>query len=148
MQDATHGCAVSCRRKLKTLLRTARFRMDAESMRLFKNRIVSFIEYRTRTLAIVHASSTVLEAIELVQRSLLQRCSFSAHKALWVLNRAALRASRQLLFCDGSLSGSFLPGHLAAALSRCEVAYVVLVWLPLLPPLCRGGFFSSRPCRR
>ena len=52
--------------KVRTILRTKRYYNRDESMNLYKNRVLGFIEYRTA--AIYHCAENLLQQIDLVQQ--------------------------------------------------------------------------------
>ena len=80
--------------KLKTILRSQRFFNDSEMVRLFKSKLLSYIEYRTP--AIFHACDTHLRRIDSIQHKFLEDFGISDLDALFVFNLAPLAVRRQI----------------------------------------------------
>ncbi len=66
--------------KLRTVMKTRRFHTEIEMFQLFKSHVLPSLEYRTP--AIYHASATVLDKVDSVQRVFLRDMSISAEDAL------------------------------------------------------------------
>ena len=94
MASAVHQCVTEATWKVKSILRTKRFYTDAEVIRLYKSHVLSFLEYRTP--AIGHASDSILEGIERIQRRVLRELGLEELDALLYYNLAPLQARRDI----------------------------------------------------
>ena len=80
--------------KLKTILRSQRFFNDSEMVRLYKSKLLSYIEYRTP--AIFHACDTHLRRIDSIQDNFLADLGIGELDVLFVFNLAPLAVRRQI----------------------------------------------------
>ena len=80
--------------KLKTLLRTRRFFNLKEMVILYKSHVLPVLEFSTP--AVFHASSTVLELLDKVQRRFLREVGLSEEDALLHFNLAPLECRRDM----------------------------------------------------
>ena len=94
MHGAVHDCVVACNWKLQSILRTKRFYVDADILVTFKAHILSFIEYRTITIA--HAAPSELQPLDDILTRLLVRLGISREDALMTFNLAPLNARRDI----------------------------------------------------
>ena len=94
MHDACHEIAVEAGWRLKTLLRTRRFHNTREMMNLYKAQILSFIE--SRTVGIHHASPSVLQCVDRVQRRFLREMGISDRESLFDWKLAPLASRRAI----------------------------------------------------
>ena len=94
MDDAVRSVVTQANCKLRMLLRTQRFHNDADLVLLFKSHILSFIEFRTAALP--HASTSVLEPLDAVQRRFLQSVSATELEALVHFKLAPLHCRRDM----------------------------------------------------
>ena len=92
MDDAISGLVKRCRWKLRTLLRSQRHFEACALVNLYKSRMLGFIEYRTA--AIYHASDSLLQTLDAIQRRFLEHVGASEIEALFRFNLAPLASRR------------------------------------------------------
>ena len=94
MEDEVSRLASECSWKTTQLLRVGSF-YDAEQLiLLYKQQVLSYVEYRTA--AIYHAADTVLEPLEAVQNRILRAVGISEIDALIHMKLAPLRTRRDI----------------------------------------------------
>ena len=74
MADAVASVVSEASWKLRTLLRTRRFYTDADLIVLYKDHLLSFLEYRAP--AIYHATRTILERLDAVKSRFLRNAKW------------------------------------------------------------------------
>lgn len=94
MHDAAYEVATEAGWRLKSLLRTRRFHTLAEMFRLYKARILSFVE--SRTAGLHNAAPSVLQVIDRIQRRFLNEVHVSEKDALLKWRLAPLRCRRDI----------------------------------------------------
>ena len=120
MDEAAREVAREAGWRLKTLLRCRRFYSTPQIVKLYKAQILSFIE--SGTPALHHASMSVLDAIDRVQRRFLREIGLTEEQALVDYRLAPLQARRDIamlgmLFriahdtAPSELSSLFVPVH-------------------------------------
>ena len=80
--------------KLTTLLRTRQFYNTAELVKLYKTHVLPTLEFSTP--AVYHASNTVLDHLDKVQRRFLREVNLTAADALLRFNLAPLQTRRDI----------------------------------------------------
>ena len=94
MEDAVHDTVVEVGWKLRTLQRSRRFHTDAELVLLYKNRVLSYLEYRTPALH--HATCTALQPLNKLQERFLREAGVTSLEALQCFNLAPLATRRDI----------------------------------------------------
>ena len=78
MQKEVDDLANRCHWKLKALLRSRRFFTQKQLVQQCKTHVLPFLEHSTS--AVYHATATLLETLERVQRTFLRRVGLTARK--------------------------------------------------------------------
>ena len=94
MADAVHGVVVEVNWKLRTLERSAAYHYDTQLVKLYKARVLGYVEYRTA--AVYHATDTVLKLLDKLQDSFLQKLGIAPLEALMEFNLAPLATRRDI----------------------------------------------------
>ena len=94
MEGAVKELAQEAGWKLRTLLKTTRFHHDAKLVDVYKSKLLGYLEYRTA--AVYHATKTVLEPFDAVQRRFLQVLGCTELEALMEFNLAPLATRRDI----------------------------------------------------
>ena len=94
MNDAVDRLCSESSWKLNSILRTSRLFNDAHIVHLYKTKVLSFIEFRTS--AIYHASDTLLNRVDCLQRRLIRSIGASDREALMNFRLAPLRTRRDI----------------------------------------------------
>ena len=94
MQDEVSHLVGECSWKLEALLRTIGFHSPMQLLNLYKAYILSVAEYRTG--ALYHASDTVLEPLDRIQKRFLRALGWTDLDALVVGNLAPLGLRRDI----------------------------------------------------
>jgi len=94
MAEAVEEIVIAASWKLRTLVRTRRFYTDADLIILYKAHLLSFIEYRTP--ALYHATRTVLNRLDDVQRHFLKDVGVDEVSALIEFHLAPLAVRRDV----------------------------------------------------
>jgi hypothetical protein len=94
MDVAINDLVKKCRWKLRTLLRSQRHFEANSLVNLYKSRMLGFIEYRTA--AIYHASDTLLQPLDSIQRRFLEQIGATETEALCCFNLAPLASRRDI----------------------------------------------------
>ena len=94
MDDAISDLVKRCRWKLRTLLRSQRHFDAGALVNLYKSRMLGFIEYRTA--AIYHASDSLLQPLDAIQRRFLEHVGATELDALCKFNLAPLASRRDI----------------------------------------------------
>jgi hypothetical protein len=94
MADAVAEVVTEAGWKLRTLLRTQRYYTDADLIVLYKSHVLSYLEYRTP--AVYHATRSVLDKLDEVQRRFLRNVGVDEETALLEFNLAPLEMRRDI----------------------------------------------------
>ena len=94
MEGAVKTLADEGRWKLRTLLRTSNFHLDAQMVDVYKSRLLGYMEYRTA--ALYHATDTALAPLDAVQTRFLRALGCTELEALMEFNLAPLAARRDI----------------------------------------------------
>ena len=94
MADAVAEVVTEAGWKLRTLLRTQRYYTDADLIVLYKSHVLSYLEYRTP--AVYHATRSVLDKLDEVQRRFLRNVGVDEETARLEFNLAPLEMRRDI----------------------------------------------------
>ena len=105
MHVAIREVVTEASRRVKALLKTQRYYSKQQLIILYKQQILSYIEYRTP--AIAHACSSLLASLDRIQDNFLTEIGITEHEALLVFNLAPL-AMRRDVAMRGVIQGPIL----------------------------------------
>ena len=94
MEEAVHNLVVEVNWKLRTLERSVGYHRDAELVKLYKARVLGYVEYRTP--AVYHATDTVLAPLNKLQDSFLRKLGITPLEALMEFRLAPLETRRDM----------------------------------------------------
>ena len=120
MEEAVQDLVSKCRWKLRTLLHSQRHFDGNALVRLYKSRLLGFIEYRTS--AIYHTCDSTLMPLDNVQRRLLEHLGVTELEALFDFNLAPLSTRRDIAML-GLIHRSVIekgPAHFSQFFRRVE----------------------------
>ena len=94
MAEAVHGVVVEVNWKLRTLERSAAYHYDTQLVKLYKARVLGYVEYRIA--AVYHATDTVFKLLDKLQDSFLQKLGIAPLEELMEFNLAPLAIRRDI----------------------------------------------------